>query len=192
MESSFQMSFFKEINKNYKNENVIVSPLSVYQILGLTANGAKGKTLKEMISTLGNKDLEELNKINENILKMTKNFTTVEIANAVMTRYPPKKTFIAASSRYGATVEILRSVAQVNEWCNEKTHGKKIQKILDQLTPTTLMVLLNAVYFKGKWYEKFDEKDTRNETFYNCNDKSKAKEVEKMSIYKGVPYYSDK
>ena len=122
---------------------------------------------------------------------MTKNFTTVEIANAVMTRYPPKKTFIAASSRFGATAEILRSVAQVNEWCNEKTHGK-IQKILEQLTPTTLMVLLNAVYFKGKLDEKFDEKDTRNKTFYNCNDKSKAKEVEKMSIYKGVPYYSDK
>jgi hypothetical protein len=73
---------------------------------------------------LGNKDLEELNKINADILKLTKKFTTVEIANAVMTKFPPEKNFLAASSRYGATVETLRSVSQVNGWCNAKTHGK--------------------------------------------------------------------
>ena len=92
------------MNKNYKNENLIVSPISVYQVLGLTANGARGKTQKEMISALGNKDLEELNKINTDILKLTKEFKTVEIANAIMTKFPPKKNFLAASSRYGATV----------------------------------------------------------------------------------------
>jgi serine protease inhibitor len=80
------MSFFKEMNQNYKNKNLIVSPLSAYQVLGLTANGAKGKTLKEMILTLGNKDLEELNKINAEILNLTKELKTVEIANAIMTK----------------------------------------------------------------------------------------------------------
>jgi len=93
IESSFQVSFFKEMNKKYINQNLIVSPLSAYQVLGLTANGAKGRTLKEMISVLGNKDLEELNKINAEILKLTKKFTTVEIANAVMTKFTPKKPF---------------------------------------------------------------------------------------------------
>ena len=143
-----------------------------------------------MISALGNKDLEELNKINIEILNLTKEFKTVEIANAIMTKFPPKKNFLAASSRYGATVEILKSVDQVNEWCNAKTHGK-IQKILDSLSPETFMVLLNAVYFKGKWYEEFDKRNTEKKIFYNCNDKSKAKEVERMSIQKKFPYYSD-
>jgi serine protease inhibitor len=86
IKSSFQISFFKEMNQNYKNKNLIVSPLSAYQVLGLTANGAKGKTQKEMISALGNKDLEELNKINIEILNLTKEFKTVEIANAIMTK----------------------------------------------------------------------------------------------------------
>jgi len=191
IESSFQMSFFKEMNKKYKNENLIVSPLSAYQVLGLTANGAKGKTLKEMLTALGNKNLEELNKINTNILKLTKKFTTVEIANAIFTFEIPKKSFSAISSRYGATVEILRSAAQINAWCKEKTHGK-IKKIVDSLPNLAFMVLLNAVYFKGKWEEKFEERDTRKKTFYNCNDKSKAKEVERMSIQKKFRYYSDK
>ena len=179
------------MNKNYKNQNLIVSPLSAYQVLGLTANGAKGKTLKEMITALGNKNLEELNKINTNILKLTKKFTTVEIANAIFTFEIPKKSFSAISSRYGATVEILRSAAQINAWCKEKTHGK-IKKIVDSLPNLAFMVLLNAVYFKGKWEEKFKERDTRKKTFYNCNDKSKAKEVERMSIQKKFRYYSDK
>ena len=191
IESSFQVSFFKEMNKKYINQNLIVSPLSAYQVLGLTANGAKGRTLKEMISVLGNKDLEELNKINAEILKLTKKFTTVEIANAVMTKFSPKKTFSAASSRYWATSETLISASQVNGWCNAKTHGK-IQKILDSLSSKALMVLLNAVYFKGKWKEEFDKRDTVKKRFYNCNDKSKAKEVDRMSITTYLRYYSDK
>ena len=181
IESSFQMSFFKEMNKNYKNENLIVSPISAYQILGLTANGAKGKTQKEMISALENKNLEELNKINTDILYLTKELKTVEIANSIMTKFPPKKSFLAASSRYGATVETLKSVAQVNAWSNAKTHGK-IPTILNSLSPKTLMILLNAVYFKGKWEEAFDKEDTKKKTFYNCNDKSKAKQVYKRKI----------
>jgi serpin B len=179
------------MNKNFTNENLIISPLSAYQVLSLTANGAKGKTLKEMISALENKDLEELNKINSDILKLTKEFKTVEIANAVMTKFLPKQNFLIASSKYGATVETLKSVDQVNGWCEIKTHGK-IKKILDSLSPNTLMILLNAVYFKGKWEEEFDKKDTRLKTFYNCNDKSKEKQVERMSIQKKFLYYSDK
>ena len=76
---SFQTSFFKEMNKKYINKNLIISPLSAYQILGLTANGAKGQTLKEMLLALGNKDLKEINQINKAILNLVKNFTTVDI-----------------------------------------------------------------------------------------------------------------
>jgi len=144
-----------------------------------------------MLSALGNKNLEELNKINTDILKLAKEFKTVEIANAIMTKFQPKKSFLAISSKYGATVETLKSVAQVNSWCKAKTHGK-IQKILNSLPSKALMVLLNAVYFKGKWAAKFDTRDTRTKTFYNCNDKSKEKQVERMFIKKYFQYYSDK
>ena len=91
---SFQTSFFKEMNKKYINQNLIISPLSAYQILGLTANGAKEKTLKEMLLALGNKDLEELNQINIDILNSVKAFKTVEIANAIMSKFEPKKTIL--------------------------------------------------------------------------------------------------
>ena len=187
---SFQTSFFKEINKKYINKNVVVSPLSAYQILGLTSNGANGKTLEEMLLVLENKDLDELNSINTEILNIAKDLTTIEIANAIMTAFTPRKNFSSIASKYQSTVESLKSVAQVNNWCNKKTHGK-ITKILDQLDPNTVMVLLNAIYFKGSWRIEFPEKSTKPKKFYNFNDNSKYIETDMMSIKDKFLYYQD-
>ena len=46
---SFQVSIFNEMNKSKRGKNLIISPLSIFQILSLTTNGAKGQTQKEMI-----------------------------------------------------------------------------------------------------------------------------------------------
>jgi serpin B len=188
---SFQLSFFKEINKENINKNLTISPLSAYQVLGLTANGAKGKTLDEMLLALENNDLEELNQINKDILDISKQFTTIEMANAVMTKLRPKQGFMDAAQLYEATVEALKNVEQVNSWCNLKTHGT-IPTIIDTLPPNTLMVLLNAVYFKGQWKVEFDEKNTTKKLFYNYGDKSNAVNVDTMKSSEEYNYYEDK
>jgi serpin B len=169
---------------------LILSPLSAYQILGLTANGANGKTLDEMLLVLGNENLEELNKINTEILKIAKEFTTIEIANAIMTEFTPKQGFLSAAEKYEASVEALKNIAQVNNWCNEKTHGK-IPKIMDELDPNTVMMLLNAIYFKGTWLKEFSENETTVDTFYNLNDESQAKKVDFIHIKEYFSYYED-
>ena len=87
--NSFQTSFFKEINKEYNQQNLVVSPLSAYQVLSLTSNGANGNTLQQMVSTLSSNALDHLNVNNFQILKAFKNFTSIEIANAVMTAFNP-------------------------------------------------------------------------------------------------------
>ena len=115
---SFQTSFFKELNKQFINKNLIISPLSAYQILSLAANGAEKKTLTEMVSALGGKSLEELNKINMQILNEAKKFSTIEIANAIMTKFTPNKKFITSGQKYGASIQTLKSASQVNSWCN--------------------------------------------------------------------------
>ena len=188
---SFQISFFKELNKQFINKNLIISPLSAYQILSLAANGAKKNTLTEMILALGGKSLEELNKINMKILKEAKKFSTVEIANAIMTKINPNKNFIASGQKYGASIQTLKSVSQVNSWCNAKTHGK-IKKILNSLDGNIKMILLNAVYFKGLWSIPFEKSMTMKRPFYNLNDKSKEKKVDRMQIMDSFQYYEDR
>ena len=93
--NSFQISFFKEINKKFIKKNLIISPLSAYQILSLTSNGAMGNTLQEMLL---------------NILNTVKKFSTLEVANAIMTVFNPKKEFINIANTYDATIETLQNV----------------------------------------------------------------------------------
>ena len=151
---SFQSIIFNKMNKEKIGENLIISPLSIFQSLSLTANGAKKDTLSEMLDILQYDSIDELNKINLQILSIIKDYSTIDMANAIMTRFNTLKEFNAIAQKYLAPVEPLISVEQVNSWCKNKTHGK-IDKILDELDPSTLMILLNAVYFRGEWMSKF-------------------------------------
>ena len=186
---SFQSAIFNRIKKEKKGENIIISPLSIFQILSLTTNGAKGKTQSEMLEVLQNKDIEELNNINYEILSIFNKFTTVEIANAVMTIFDPLEDFKKTAENYLAPIEPLISVDQVNKWCKNKTHGK-INKILDELSEDTAMILINAVYFKGEWASKFESYLTKNLSFYNFG--TEEIKVETMSQIEHFRFYEDK
>ena len=147
---SFQTEIFSLLNKNYEGKNLIISPFSIFQILSLTSNGANEKTLEAMLAALKIEDLDTLNKINYELLKIFNKFETVEVANAVMPIFTPASNFLEIANNYNSTVETLKSAEQVNNWCNIKTHGK-IPKIIDNLDNDIFMILLNAIYFKGEW-----------------------------------------
>ena len=185
---SFQVSIFNEMNKSKRGQNLIISPLSIFQILSLTTNGAKEKTQSEMLKTLQNEDIDKLNYINYEILEFLQKFKTVEIANAVMSKFTPIQKFCEIAEKYFAPQEQLVSAEQVNNWCSEKTHGK-ITQIIDKLDSSIQMILLNAVYFKGEWTKKFKENLTKKKIFYNLG--TEIKEVETMSKLEHFNYYED-
>ena len=186
--STFQSSIFSEVNQDFQGENVILSPLSIFQVLGLTTNGALGTTQNEMISTLESSTLDNLNNINLKIIDVIKNFVTVELANGVMSRFEPIKTFSKVCDKYQAPIEKLVSKKQVNDWCSKNTHGK-ITEIIDELSPGTLMLLLNAVYFRGEWVSPFNPNATRGGVFYNFG--KEEKKVEMMLQTHEFNYYQD-
>ena len=188
---AFQTSVFRETNNDFLGKNVCISPLSIFQVLGLTTNGAKGVTQDEMVSTLEATSLEILNNINLNILQSIRQFETVEIANGVMTKFDPTLMFLKICIKYEASILPLVSVEQVNEWCSEKTHGK-ITKILDELNPDTVMLLLNAVYFKADWQHPFNPSYTYTGEFTDPTVKGGTKEVQFMTQTKNFNYYEDK
>ena len=186
---TFQENIFTQINNDKSGKNVIISPLSIYQVLSLLSNGAKESTLSEMLSVLGSTSLDELNDINYKILSKISSFSSIDIANAVMTRFKPLENFCSVADKYLAPMESLESVEQINEWCKEKTHGK-IEKIIEQLSPETIMILLNAVYFKGEWINQFDKYFTKKLPFYNLS-KNEIK-VDTMLQIDHFRYFSNK
>lgn len=184
----FQYKLFSLLSKRNKGENVLFSPLSIFVILSLAANGASGKTKDEILKGLSYQTIEELNEINGKIREKYCKFTTVEIANAVMTKIKPLKTFEVKAGEYKACCEKLESLEQVNKWCSDRTHGK-ISKILDHLTTETIMILLNAVYFKGSWFNEFKASETTTVDFFST--KYGRQSVKMMKVKEKFCYYED-
>ncbi len=176
---SFESDIFSLVNTFYNGQNFCISPLSIYQVLSLTANGAKDPTLSGMLHTLVSPSLTDLNNINKGILDITKTLNSLLIANAIFTKFNPLPNFKSIAAKYQSSVQQLVNLDQVNKWCNKKTNGK-IPTILTELPPLTKMILLNAVYFKGQWSKQFKKNRNREEYFRNCN--KEEKEVTMMNM----------
>ena len=173
-ELPFQIKLFSLLNEN-QNENICISPLSLYQILSLVSNGAVGKTQEEILNVLVpnnkiNKKIQlSINANNQQIINYynSKNKKVV-IVNGISTKVSLKKEFEKICKKFEAGILPLINVEQINNWCSEKTNGK-IKKIIDKISPLTTMILLNAVYFKVNWKYKFDEVKTKKMDFRNSN-----------------------
>jgi len=57
------------------------------------------------------------------------------------------------------------SVNTINNWVNQSTDGK-IPVVINQIPGDAIMYLINAIYFKSSWKEKFDPKATLSLPFY--------------------------
>ena len=185
---NFQIKIFQEINKSNMGKNIMVSPLSIYHILSLTANGAANNTLVEMVQALSEKNLNELNQNNKLISLSISKFKSIELANAVFTRFKPLENFLKMIGEYKAQLDELKDANQVNKWCSDATHNK-IPKIIDKINQNDKMVLINAIYFKGIWQQTFDKNLTKIDTFMNLN--KQPKKVSFMNNTKKYDYFED-
>ncbi len=178
--NEFGIDLFKKVIENTEeSENVMISPLSVSQALGMTWNGARGETRNEMTDVLGfsvdnDKELNESNKTIREALLNADNLVETNIANSIWYRntFQINSGFVDINKQfYDAEVRPLDfgdaegSKETINNWVNDKTKGK-IPEIVDEVTPDHIMFLINAVYFKGKWKYEFKKDDTVDEPFH--------------------------
>jgi len=161
-------------------KNVVVSPLSVSLALAMTCNGAAGDTRTSIAKTLGAESLtdEAINRNSRLLLDMVEKAdpeAQMEVANALWTQsgFPIDPDFLKLNrDYYDASVESLdfegnpRNAANtINAWVNDKTHAK-IPEILRDVSRETVVVLTDAVYFKGRWSMPFDKNKTETRTFH--------------------------
>ena len=62
----------------------------------------------------------------------------------------------------------------MDKWVNEKTNGK-IKSIIENLSPDVMIVLLNAIYFKGSWEKKFDDIINDDEKIAKMSENAKSR-----------------
>jgi len=161
--NEFAFNFFGRICRDEPGHNVFVSPFSMRTVLAMTYNGAAGETRDQMRTALGFEDYvdSEINNYfreTSDALKGADPKIELNIANSVwlLTEAPFKKSFLElVETVYDATVDRTNSPEPINKWVADKTNDK-IKSIIEKISPDDLMLLINAVYFKGEWENKFD------------------------------------
>lgn len=176
------------------DDNRFYSPYSLCSALAMLNVGADGETKKEIEETLGITDFGEWNK--EMQAYLSKNWTDdtfVTTANSLwMTKdgiwaenmeqdfaAPVKKYYKGEVYEADFASQPEAVVKEINQWTSEKTEGM-IEKIVSNVPSDTVLVLLNAVYFEGKWETPFDEKNTWEDTFHG---KEADSTVDMMHMY---------
>jgi len=166
------------VNSKSEVENLMISPMSISYALSMTLNGAAGETRIAMMEALRTGDLT-LEEINNSYKTLSDKITEVDkrvvmtIANSVWVedRLDVKEEFIDALVDYfdaeGHQFNINDPdiVDTVNKWISDNTNGK-IDKMLNEIPEDVVMLLINAIYFNGKWRYQFDESETSDQPFY--------------------------
>jgi len=147
-------------------DNYLVSPLSVELALAMTANGASGATLDQMLAVLApGLTLDKLNAILPSYAKglPTSDNAKFHVANSIWCNNSSavdiKRDFLQTNANYyGAgtfsTGFDEAGLADMNAWVNSNTDGM-IPQLLDQLEPNAAVVLLSALAFDAQWSQQY-------------------------------------
>lgn len=157
---------FRFLEQMYRQDNLILSPLSLQFALAMTANGANGETLQEIIGFLGY-GREGIEVLNDYSKKLMEQLPAVDLAvklrltDAILVNneFPLLPSFQQNVQHfYYAAVENMdfsnpvQVADNINEWASRSTDGF-IDKVLgpDDISAQAAAYLMNALYFKAQW-----------------------------------------
>ena len=200
-DNEFALDLFKKTIERSSESNVFISPLSMSIALGMALNGADGTTKTEMetalkMSGMSSDIINEYYKIMLESLPKADSLTKLMIANSIWCNkgFQVKQSFLDINAAYFnaeiRSLDFSKTWAKdtINNWCSRKTNNL-IKDVIVAIPPLTMMYLINAVYFKGEWAEKFDEKNTYELDF--TDEKSKVSKVNMMHETDSFPFYED-
>ncbi|XP_072008786.1 serpin B5 isoform X2 [Engystomops pustulosus] len=203
--AAFAVDIFNIFNEKCKTENFIFSPLTISSTLALAYKAAKGNTATEMKKGLHYENVKDfdfgfqtlssdINRISSaSSLKMVKRLyvdascnCTKEFINSTKKPYPSELEIIDIKSR----AEEARN--QINTSVKDLTHGN-VENMLTEglLNEDTDMLLLGAAHYKGKWFFKFNESETKESEFHISKTGTKPVPMMKLETRLGIRTMKD-
>ncbi|EPQ11382.1 Leukocyte elastase inhibitor [Myotis brandtii] len=175
----FAVDLFRTLKDNNPSGNIFISPMSISSALAMVFLGARGTTEAQMSKTLHFDAVKEIHSsfqsLNADINKRGAPYI-LKLANRLYGEktYEFLPEFLASTQEmYGAelaSVDFQRASEDarkvINEWVKGQTEGK-IPELLaaGNVNNMTKLVLVNAIYFKGNWQEKFSKTATTDTPF---------------------------
>ncbi|XP_063017988.1 ovalbumin-like [Melospiza melodia melodia] len=190
--AEFCFDVFKEVKLYHPNDNIFYCPLSMIAALAMVYLGARNNTEYQMEKVLHFDKIAGLGSIqtkcgkSANIHLLFKEILSditapeanysLHIANRL---YAEKTSQIlpiylkCVKKLYRSGLETVnfktasnQSRQRINSWVKNQTNGQ-IRDFLEpsSVNPQTVLVLVNAIYFKGKWKTPFQEEHTEEVPF---------------------------
>jgi serine protease inhibitor len=169
--------------------NVFFSPYSISTALAMTYGGARGETENQMAQTLHFNMPPD--KLHPAFAALEANLNAVQrkgqVKLATANSLWPQKDFAflpdfpaLCRKYYGTTitpVDYMRHTEAARKTINDWVEAMTNRKIVELLKPGVLdssnrLVLVNAIYFKGKWASEFETNRTENQPFHISSDKT--------------------
>ncbi|KAM4026596.1 serpin B3-like [Anomaloglossus baeobatrachus] len=201
----FSYDLLKEILKSEQKKNIIYSPFSIVIALKMVMSGANGQTKSQMEKVLhllqecpSLKECEE--ELQSDIKGLLSNQKDKKYELNIVNGLFGEKTFTfldqyvqLLKKEYNAelqTVDFKKNAdperQKINEWVKCLTNGK-ITNLYGEgsLNESSVIALVNTIYFKGQWAKKFNPENTREGTFHvNKNEKKTVKMMSKSGKFK--------
>jgi serine protease inhibitor len=196
--NQFGFALLQQLREADKAQNILFSPTSITLALAMTYNGAAGETESAMSQAMHLQDMDKQT-LNRAVSDLRQSLQSVDqkvelvLANSLWARQGVsfKPSFLEVNRRYfGAQVSVLdfadpAAPNTVNRWVDSSTKGK-IKKMVENISPRSVMFLMNAIYFNGRWQNPFDKTLTQEKPFYLADGTQKS--VSMMAQVGRFPY----
>jgi len=200
--NQFGFDLYKTLGKD--DQNIFFSPYSIYSAILMTAEGAQGSTQDEIFKALHS--AKTIDAVRDDISKSQLQFNkstesdTIRVANSIWlaTGFPIHDAFESmVKDRYAGDIkqvdfagETEKARITINDWVADNTNNR-IKGLLAKgaVQPSTKLVLVNTVWFKGKWQSPFNQNLTRNEEFEAPGGKISTPFMHKQTT---LNYFEDK
>ncbi|CAF1261392.1 unnamed protein product [Didymodactylos carnosus] len=172
---------------NRADEKIFISPASIAFGISMCAVGARNNTLNQILYSFGAaKSIDELNQTVEEVMQIIKsadedNTVKLKLANQLYIQqdYQLLDEYLSCLKQfYSADIKLTdfdrnkaTAVREINDWVAQVTNNL-IKDVLnvDDVDRHERLVLINCIYFKGTWVNKFNKEYTmQNSTFTSDN-----------------------
>jgi len=180
-EVEFSLDLFLKIQSEFPDSNLCLSPYSAYVCLAMAANGANGSNLLEFLNVLGlsRNNIDAVNQVVVDLRDSLLNADPITKFTSVNSLWYNNNWQVYGDYQsdlreyYDAKVSGLdfgnsSSVDTINDWVSYHTNDK-IKELVDDITPSDICFLINAVYFNGQWTQVFNRDNTWIKVFYLPN-----------------------
>ncbi|OQV19906.1 Serpin B9 [Hypsibius exemplaris] len=199
--NKFAVELYKNVAKTSgTDKNVALSPFSAEAALSMTYVGAAGTTKSELASVLGLGDdgvatlarkFKSINAGSQDYVLQSANGIFLEKTYKILSNFRSSVTndFGANISTVDFVKQAEQSRVRINSFVEEKTNNK-IRDLFSagSLDSDTRLVLVNAVYFKAQWANKFEKDFTKEQPFTLANGQQKQVQLMNLGFDQFVPY----